>query len=173
MSWYPHAIKLLQKFVISNKAINMHSRGSTEQYLCALEPHHGCLHKVKKCPGAPSLKRANGAINMHSRGPTLPSKWKMSWYPHAIKLLKKFAISNKAINMHSSGSTEQYLCALEPHHGCLHKVKKYPCAPSLKRANGAINMHSRGPTLPSKWKMSWYLHVLYYWVVDLLHSLTQ
>ena len=43
------------------------------------------------CPGAPSLKRANGAINMHSRGPT-----------------------------------EQYLCALEAHHGCLHKVKKCP-----------------------------------------------
>ena len=48
MSWYPHAIKLLHKFAISNKAINMHSRGPMEQYLCALEPHLGCLNKVKR-----------------------------------------------------------------------------------------------------------------------------
>ena len=65
--WYPHAIKLLhhtKKYSISNKAINMHSRGPTEQYYCVLEPHRGCLHKVKKMAGTPSLKRANKAINI-------------------------------------------------------------------------------------------------------------
>ena len=42
-----------------NKAINMHSRGPTEQHFYVWEPHCGYLHKVK---------RANGAINMHSKG---------------------------------------------------------------------------------------------------------
>ena len=83
-AWYPYAIKLLQKCAIFNEAINMHSRGPTEQHFLIWEPHRGCLHKVKKCPGAPSLKRANGAINMHSRGPTLPSKWKMVSYPQLL-----------------------------------------------------------------------------------------
>ena len=49
----PPANKLLQKCVIFNKAINLHSRGSTEQYFYVWEPHCGCLHKVKKvcwCP---------------------------------------------------------------------------------------------------------------------------
>ena len=53
----PHANKLLhnvEKCAISNKAINMHSRWPTGQYFCVLEPHRGCLHKVKKmCPGTP------------------------------------------------------------------------------------------------------------------------
>ena len=48
LCWYPHANKLLQKFVIFNKAINLHSRGPTEQHFYIWEPHHGCLHKVKK-----------------------------------------------------------------------------------------------------------------------------
>ena len=60
----------IEKCVISNKAINMHSRWPTEQYFSALEPHSGCLHKVRKVFWYPSLKRANRAINMHSRGPT-------------------------------------------------------------------------------------------------------
>ena len=63
--WYPHAIKLLhhtEKYSISNKAINMHSGGATEQYFYVWEPHCGCLHKVKKVRWCPSLKRANGAI---------------------------------------------------------------------------------------------------------------
>ena len=34
--------------------------------------------------------------------------------------------------------------------------------PSLKRANGTINMHSRGPTGPLKCKLRWYPHLLYY-----------
>ena len=35
--WYPHANKLLQKCVIFNKAINLHSRGPTEQYFYVWE----------------------------------------------------------------------------------------------------------------------------------------
>ena len=56
----PHADKLLhhtEECVISNNAINMHSRGPTEQHFCALEPHRGCLHKVKKVCSYPLLKR--------------------------------------------------------------------------------------------------------------------
>ena len=34
--------ELLQKFVIFNKAINLHSRGPTEQYFYVWEPHRGC-----------------------------------------------------------------------------------------------------------------------------------
>ena len=58
MSWYPHAIKLLhiEKCVISNKAINMHSRGLMEQFFGVLEPHRGCLHKVKKVRWYPLIK---------------------------------------------------------------------------------------------------------------------
>ena len=48
LCWYPHSNKLLQKCVIFNKAINTHSRGSTEQHFYVWEPHRGCLHKVKK-----------------------------------------------------------------------------------------------------------------------------
>ena len=44
-----------KKCAISNKAINMHSRGPIEQYFCVLEPHHGCLHKVKKMSWYPPL----------------------------------------------------------------------------------------------------------------------
>ena len=53
LCWYPHANKLLQKCVIFNKAINLHSRGPTEQHFYVWEPRRGCLHKVKKvcwCP---------------------------------------------------------------------------------------------------------------------------
>ena len=53
-----------KKMCDSIKAINIHSRAPTEQYLYVWEPHRGCLHKVKKCAGTPSLKRANGAIKM-------------------------------------------------------------------------------------------------------------
>ena len=42
MSWYPPANKLLQKCVIFNKAINLDSRGLTEQYSYVWEPHRGC-----------------------------------------------------------------------------------------------------------------------------------
>ena len=45
-AWYPHAIILLhhtEKYSISNKAINMHSRGPTEQYFYVWEPHCGYL----------------------------------------------------------------------------------------------------------------------------------
>ena len=45
-----------------NKAINMHSRGPTEQHSYVWDPDCGYLLKVKKCPCAPSLKRENGAI---------------------------------------------------------------------------------------------------------------
>ena len=56
----PHADKLLhhtEECVISNNAINMHSRGPTEQHFCTLEPHRGCLHKVKKVCSYPLIKR--------------------------------------------------------------------------------------------------------------------
>ena len=167
----------------------MHSRGSTEQYLCTLDPHCGYLLKVKKvswCPlieedhrlaiilenvlvplikeGQLSHKYAIASpvesMNLVSKGPNKsspnidPPYGKMSWYPHAIKLLQKWVIFNEAINLHSRGPTEQHLYVLEPHRGCLHNLKKCPGTPSLKRANRAINMHSRGPTGPSKWKMS-------------------
>ena len=49
VGWYPHANKLLKKCA----AVNMHSRGPTEQYFYVWEPHRGCLHKVKKCTGTP------------------------------------------------------------------------------------------------------------------------
>ena len=97
MSWYPHAKKLLQKLAISNKAINMHYRGPTEQHFYVWEPHLGCLNKAKKCPGTPSLKRANGAIKLEN-----------VLVPHAIKLLQKCVISNKAINMHYRRPTEKH-----------------------------------------------------------------
>ena len=80
MCWYPHGNKLLhhiEKCVISNNAINMYSRGPTEQHICTLEPHRECLHEVKKCDRTPSLKRANGAINMHSKEPMEPLKCKL------------------------------------------------------------------------------------------------
>ena len=75
MCWYPHAIKLLQKCVIFNEAINLHSRGPTEQHFYVWEPHCGCLHKVKKVQfytplvgGQRSHKyafqRVNAAINL-------------------------------------------------------------------------------------------------------------
>ena len=105
LCWYPHANKLLQKFAIFNKAINTHSRGLTEQHSYVWEPHHGCLHKVKKVCWYPQIG-------------------KLCWSPHANKLLQKFAIFNKAINTHSRGLTEQHSYVWEPHRGCLHKVKK-------------------------------------------------
>ena len=36
---YPHANKLLQKRVIFNEAINMHTRGPAEQHFYVWEPH--------------------------------------------------------------------------------------------------------------------------------------
>ena len=55
MRWYPHANKLLhhiEKCVISNKAINMHSRGPTEQSFAFWS-----LHKVKKVRSYPLIKK--------------------------------------------------------------------------------------------------------------------
>ena len=74
---YPPVYKLLQKCVIFNKAINLHSRGPTEQHFYVWEPHCGYLHKVKKvcwCPfigeGQQSHKyafqRANRTIKLKS-----------------------------------------------------------------------------------------------------------
>ena len=83
---------------------------------------------VSNAYDAPSLR----SVAFHS---IASSYRKMSWYPHAIKLLhliEKCAISNEAINMHSRGPTEQYLCALEPHHGCLHKVKNVSWCPLIQ-----------------------------------------
>ena len=34
----------------------MHSKGPTKQYLYTLEPHHGCLYKVKKASWCPLIK---------------------------------------------------------------------------------------------------------------------
>ena len=80
------------KYVIASpvEPMNLLSKGSNESLPIL-------IHHMEKCPGTPSLKRANGAINIHSRGPT-----------------------------------EQYLCALEPHYGCLHKVKKVSWCPLIK-----------------------------------------
>ena len=60
-----------------SNAINMHSRGPMEQYFCVLEPHRGCLDKVKKVCWYPLIKegqqshkytflRANRAIKMEN-----------------------------------------------------------------------------------------------------------
>ena len=54
--WYPHANNLLQKCAISNKAINMHSRGRLGA--SSWVPPQG----EKNVLVPPSLKRANGAI---------------------------------------------------------------------------------------------------------------
>ena len=67
MCWYPHANELLhhiEKCVISNNAINMHSRWPTEQHFCALEPHHGCLHKVKEVCSYPLIKKGQWSHNI-------------------------------------------------------------------------------------------------------------
>ena len=45
-----------QKCVIFNKAINLHSRGPTEQYFYVWEPHCGCLHQVKKVCWYPCIR---------------------------------------------------------------------------------------------------------------------
>ena len=45
---YPHSNKLLQKCVIFNKTINLHSRGPTEQHFYIWEPHCGCCLWTKK-----------------------------------------------------------------------------------------------------------------------------
>ena len=45
-----------EKYSISNKAINMHSRGPTEQHFYVWEPHRGYLHKVKKVSWCPLIK---------------------------------------------------------------------------------------------------------------------
>ena len=66
---------ILKNIPFQTKAINMHSRGPTEQYFCVLEPHRGCLHMVKKVRWYPLIKeaqesnkhvfyRANGALKM-------------------------------------------------------------------------------------------------------------
>ena len=63
----------LHKESIFERALNMHSRWSTEQHSCVLEPYRGCHQKGKKVRArTPSLNRANRAINMHSRRPTEP-----------------------------------------------------------------------------------------------------
>ena len=46
-----------EKYSISNKAINMHSRGPTEQYFYVWEPYHGYLDKVKKVRWYPLIKK--------------------------------------------------------------------------------------------------------------------
>ena len=56
MCQYPHTNKLLQKCVIFNEAINLYSRGSTEQHFYVWEPRCGCLRKVKKVCWYPFIK---------------------------------------------------------------------------------------------------------------------
>ena len=77
---------------------------------------------------APSLR----SVAFHSM---VSSNWKMSWYPHANKLLQKWVIFNEAINLHSRGPTEQHLYVLEPHHGYLHKVKNVSWCPLIKESH--------------------------------------
>ena len=110
--WYPHAIKLLhhtEKYSISNQAINMHSGGPTEQYVCVLEPHRGHLHKAKKVRWYPLMKRGQQSHKNENCTGT----------PMLTNCSKKCAISNKAINMHSRGPTEQHFYVWEPHCGYL------------------------------------------------------
>ena len=123
------SIKLLQ---------NMHSRGPMEQHFYVWEPRCGYLHEVK---------RANGAINMHSKVLTNrcqnidPPYRKMVSYP----LIEKGQRSHKYAFLRVSGAMLLRLGASSwvPPQG-----EKSALVPSLKRANGAINMHSRGPTEP-------------------------
>ena len=87
---------------------------------------------------------------------------------------------NKATNMHSRGPTEQHFYVWEPHHGYLHKLKKVSWCPLIKEGHLShkyaiaspvepMNLLSKGPNEslpnidPSYGKMSWYLHVLYYY----------
>ena len=96
-----------------------HKNGSYESLpkyrKMSLYPHAiKLLHHIEKCPGTPMLSNCSIILK------NVP-------VPHAIKLLhniEKCAISNKAINMHYRRSIEQHFCVLEPHRGCLHKVKK-------------------------------------------------
>ena len=73
----PHANKLLQKFVLFNKAINLHSRAPTDQHFYVWEPHRGCLHKVKNVCWCPFIRegqqRHKYAFQMANRAIKLKS----------------------------------------------------------------------------------------------------
>ena len=81
-----------------NKAINIHSGGTTEQHFYVWEPRCGYLHKVKK---------ANGAINMHSKGSNKllqnidPPYRKIVSYP----FIEKGQRSHKYAFLRASGAT--------------------------------------------------------------------
>ena len=93
--------------------------------------------------GTPSLRSVTSdapslcSVTFHSM---VPSNWKMSWYPHANKLLQKWVIFDEAINLHSRGPMEQHLYIWEPHHGCLHKVKKVSWCPLIKEGQRSHNI---------------------------------
>ena len=112
---------------------------------------------------APSLC----SVAFHSM---VPSNWKMCTYP---------MLSNCSKNMHSRGPTEQHLCALEPHRGCLLKVKKvswypliiegqqshkYAIASPVEQMNllSKVSNESLPKYRSTIWKNVSYPHVLYY-----------
>ena len=90
------------------------------------------LASLSRWGDAPSLRSVTGGdaplLRSVAGGRSLAS---LSRFPFngSIKLLQ---------NLHSRGSMKQHFYVWEPRCGYLHKVK---------RANGAINMHSRGSTL--------------------------
>ena len=55
IQWFHQIGKCAGTPMLSNCSKNMHSRGPTEQHLCALEPHRGCLLKVKKVSWYPLI----------------------------------------------------------------------------------------------------------------------
>ena len=55
IQWFHQIGKCAGTPMLSNCSTNMHSRGPTEQHLCALEPHRGCLLKVKKVSWYPLI----------------------------------------------------------------------------------------------------------------------
>ena len=61
---------------ISNKALNMHYRGPTEQHFYVWELHCGCCLQAKKRQLYISLVGVNGTMNMHSGGVKVAIKMK-------------------------------------------------------------------------------------------------
>ena len=84
----------------------------------------------------------------------IPTHWKTSWYP--LPSLKR------AINIHSKGPMEQYLCALEPHHGCLHKVKKVSWCPLIKEGQLSHKI-GKCPGTPMFYTTAWLLFHQDFW----------
>ena len=100
----------------TNGTINMHSRGSTEQYLCALDPHCGYLLKVKKVSWCPLIEEGHRlAIILENVLVPLIKEGQLS---------HKYAIANpvEPMNLLSKGPNES-LPNIDPPYG---KMSWYP-----------------------------------------------